>query len=173
MRIAIIGNSGGGKSMLARRIAGDLQLPCIEVDALLWQPGWRLTPIETYDREHERSIAQDRWVIEGLGTRASIPWRLLRATHIVLVDMPLWIHFWLAAQRHMDWVSGRLEHPPAGNERPPPLEALFRTIAEVDRDWMPEVRNLADEAERAGKRVMRLTTLDELNGFLPSALADG
>jgi len=31
MRIAVIGNSGGGKSVLARRLAIELQLPCLEV----------------------------------------------------------------------------------------------------------------------------------------------
>jgi tRNA A37 N6-isopentenylltransferase MiaA len=47
MRIVIIGNSGGGKSVLARRLAQALQLPCVEIDAILWLPGcpagsWRL-----------------------------------------------------------------------------------------------------------------------------------
>jgi adenylate kinase family enzyme len=39
MRIAVIGNSGGGKSVLARRLAFELQLPYVEVDSLLWLPG--------------------------------------------------------------------------------------------------------------------------------------
>ena len=36
MRIVVIGNSGGGKSVLARRIAAGLGLPCTEVDAILY-----------------------------------------------------------------------------------------------------------------------------------------
>jgi adenylate kinase family enzyme len=169
MRIAIIGNSGGGKSALARRLAQALHLPCLEVDAVLWLPGWQLAPAEVYDREHARWIAQDDWIIEGLGTQRSIPERLQRATHIVLIDMALWTHFWLAAERHMDWMSGRLEHPPAGNRQPAPLKALFRTIAEVDRHWMPEIRRLTHDEEGRGKQVFRLATLEELNRFAPSA----
>src|SRR5262245_48498766 len=167
MRIAIIGNSGGGKSVLARRIAAELQLPCIEVDAVLWRPGWQLTPTDVYDREHERLIARERWVIEGLGTRESIPRRLQRATHIVLIDMALWVHFWLAAERHADWVAGRFEHPPAGSKQPAPLKNLFQTIAEVDRDWLPDIRRLVDAAEMGGRRVVRLTTLAGLSSLLP------
>ena len=33
-----------------------------------------------------------------------------------------------------------------GNSRPAPLKAFFQTIAEVDRDWMPEIRTHADTA---------------------------
>jgi adenylate kinase family enzyme len=173
MRIVVIGNSGGGKSVLGRRVAADLQLPCIEVDTILWQPGWQLTPPDVYDREHARLIARDAWVIEGLGTRASIPGRLQRATHIVLVDMDLWVHFWLAAERHADWVAGRLEHPPAGNKQPAPLKALFQTIAEVDRDWMPGIRGLVDEANARGKPVVRIHTFESLASFDASTLGMG
>jgi adenylate kinase family enzyme len=172
-RVVVIGNSGGGKSVLARRIADALRLPYVEIDALLWEPGWQLVPAETYEREHARVIAGDRWVIDGLGARSSVPQRLQRATHIVLIDMPLWTHFWLAAERHAAWTAGRLEHPPAGLAQPAPLKGLFQTIAEVDRDWMPGIRRLADEEQQRGKRVVRLATLEELNSFAPSVLETG
>jgi len=172
MRIAVIGNSGGGKSVLARRLALALQLPCVEVDSLLWLPGWKLAPPTSFEQEHARAIDADRWVIEGLGARTSLPARLQRATHIVLIDMPLWVHFWLAAERHVAWSAGRLEHPPAGITEPAPLSGLFRTIAEVDRDWMPELRRFVQAEEHVGKRVVRLQSFEALAGFSSLALAD-
>ena len=48
-RVAIIGNGGGGKSTLARRLASQIACPCIEIDAVLWQPEWRLAPVEIYE----------------------------------------------------------------------------------------------------------------------------
>jgi adenylate kinase family enzyme len=166
MRIVVIGNSGGGKSVLARRLADALQLPRVEIDAVLWLQGWQLAPADVYEREHARLIAEERWIIEGLGSLASMPGRLERATHIVLIDMALWVHFWLAAERHAQWVSGRLAHPPAGIRQPPPLKALFRTIDEVDRDWMPVIRQAVADEEKRGKRVFRLATMEESNGFV-------
>ena len=171
MRIAVIGNSGGGKSVLARRLAFELQLPCVEVDSLLWLPGWKLAPRTYFHQEHARAIAGSKWVIEGLGARASLPGRLQRATHIVLIDMPLWVHFWLAAERHVAWSTGRLEHPPAGNAEPAPLRGLFRTIVEVDSDWMPEMRKLVQAEENVGKRVVRLSSFDALVRFTSVALS--
>jgi adenylate kinase family enzyme len=165
LRAVVIGNGGGGKSTLARRLASVWKYPYVEIDALMWQPGWQLTPVELYNAEHARLIAGESWIIDGLGRRESIAARLARATDIVLVDMLLWMHFWLAAERQIRWSSGGLDHPPAGLAQMPPTEALFRTIWEVDRDWMPEIRRLVALVEQRGKRVVRLSSVAELNGF--------
>jgi adenylate kinase family enzyme len=130
-RAVIIGNSGGGKSTLARRLSSAWRSPHVEIDSLLWQPGWELTPVEIYNIEHARLIAEENWIIDGLGRLDSIPDRLARATDIVVVDMPLWMHFWLAAERQIRWSTGGIENPPAGLTKMPSTEALFRTIWEV------------------------------------------
>jgi adenylate kinase family enzyme len=152
-RAVIIGNSGGGKSTLARRLSSAWACPHIEIDGLLWQHGWQLTPVEIYNDEHARLITKERWIIDGLGRRDSIAARLTRATDIVMIDMPLWMHYWLAAERQIKWSSGAVTHPPAGLTKMPSTEALFRTIWEVDQDWMPEIRRLVAIEEKRGKDV--------------------
>ena len=67
-RIVVIGTSGAGKTTLARKIAGRLGLPHIELDAINWQPGWR--DLDRHDRpEFVRRVAQaiqaERWVADG------------------------------------------------------------------------------------------------------------
>ena len=47
----------------------------------------------------------------------------------------------------------------------PPTDRLFEIIWEVDREWMPVLRRLCDEHEENVKKVIRLTTLDELDVF--------
>src|SRR5262245_45541346 len=113
-RVVIIGNAAGGKSTLARALADWRGLKLVEVDSLLWQPGWKLTPMDQYERQHAEAIGADAWVIEGLGRPDSIPARLKRATEVILVDLPLWVHFWLAAERQMAWAKGPIDHAPAG-----------------------------------------------------------
>lgn len=131
----------------------------------MWQPGWQLTPVEIYNAGHARLIGQESWIIDGLGRLDSIPQRLARATDIVLIDMPLWMHFWLAAERQLRWSSGQIEHPPASLTTMPSTEALFRTIWEVDRDWMPEIRRLVAREEQRGKPVIRLNSIADLDAF--------
>lgn len=112
-RITILGNAGGGKSTLARKLSERHAIPHFEIDRLLWQEGWIPTPIETYAEQHERILSGENWVIDGLGHKNSIPARINRATEIILIDMPLWMHFWLAAERQIAWQSGTIETRPA------------------------------------------------------------
>ena len=164
-RIVVIGNAGGGKSTLARKLAERRGLEHIEIDRLLWQDGWVLTPTEIYMRRHREIIDGDAWIIDGLGQQASIPERIRRATEIILIDMPLWMHFWLAAERQIAWAHGELDHAPGGIAQMPPTKGLFKTIWEVDQTWMAEVRALCKKAETEGKIVTRLTSVDELDAF--------
>ncbi|SFK03179.1 adenylate kinase [Bradyrhizobium sp. Gha] len=161
-RIAIIGNAAGGKSTLADKISAGRGLPRIEVDKLLWEQGWKLAPADVYENRHSAAIAGDKWVIEGLGSQASIPARISRATEIVLIDLPLWVHFALAAERQVRWHQEEMR--PAGMDARPPTMALFRTMWEVDQNWMPAIRELCRESEQA-KKLTRLCNLEELNAY--------
>lgn len=165
-RIVVIGNAAGGKSTLARHLARRRELPLVEVDRLLWQQGWQLTPEPDYIRQHAEIIARERWVIDGLGRQDSIAQRLARSTEIVLIDMPRWMHFWLAAERQVAWTQGRLDDPPAGAAEMPPTRELFRTMWEVDQRWLPDIRSMCAEAELKGKAVTRLSGVDEIDGFV-------
>jgi adenylate kinase family enzyme len=104
-RIVIIGNAGGGKSTLARKIARKRGLKHVDIDRVLWQEGWTLAPTDIYTRLHRELIWEDDWVSDGLGQQASIPDRIDRSTEIILVDMPIWMHFWLAAERQIAWAT--------------------------------------------------------------------
>jgi len=164
-RIAVIGNSSGGKSTLSRRLAARRGLPWVEIDRFLWQPGWDLAPTEDYEAEHARIVAQDRWVLDGLGRLDSLPSRLARAELIVLIDLPLGEHFRLAQERQSAWAVGPLENPPAGASEAPPTEALLRTIREIERDWMPEIRDQVEAQHAVGKDVRSLRSLREVQAF--------
>jgi hypothetical protein len=91
---------------------------------------------------------------------------LARSTEIILIDMPLWMHFWLAAERQIAWAHGRLDDPPAGAAEMPPTRELFRTMSEVDRTWLPDIRSMCAEAELEGKAVMRLGSIDEIDALV-------
>jgi adenylate kinase family enzyme len=165
VRIAVIGNSGGGKSTLSRALASRRGVPYVEIDKFMWRPGWQPAPVAEYDAEHARLIAGQDWLLDGIGSRESIPARLDRATEIVLIDLPLWVHFWLAAERQIAYATGTIAGPPAGETTMPPTAGLFLNIWTIDRDWMPEVRRLVDAEEARGKIVTRLRSLDALAGY--------
>jgi adenylate kinase family enzyme len=59
----VIGNAGGGKSTLARRLAARRRLPHIEIDALLWRSGWHLTPSDVYERSAKQVGSLMAWAV--------------------------------------------------------------------------------------------------------------
>jgi adenylate kinase family enzyme len=67
-RVSIIGNAGGGKSTLARRLGARLALPAYQVDPLQWLPGWQPAPAEVIGATHSQWLAQPGWVIDGWGS---------------------------------------------------------------------------------------------------------
>jgi adenylate kinase family enzyme len=151
---------------LARRLASQHRLPLYEVDKILWRPGWVLAPEQDYAAEHDRILAEPAWLLDGLGRLESIAPRIERATHVILVDMPLWQHFWLAAERQIAWAQGALAERPAGLAEMPPTRAFFETIWTLDRDWLPEIRERLARAERAGTDVRRIGSPEELETFV-------
>ena len=61
----MIGTSGSGKTTLARRLAEQLDLPHLELDAVFHQPGWTPLPTDEFLARVEAFCAQDRWVVCG------------------------------------------------------------------------------------------------------------
>lgn len=64
-RVSVAGNSGAGKSTVARRLAAILGVPYLELDAVFHQPGWQPLPDEEFRRVTAGQAAEDGWVIDG------------------------------------------------------------------------------------------------------------
>jgi adenylate kinase family enzyme len=88
VRIAVIGTSGSGKTTLAKALARRLALPCIELDAVNWQTGWRdlsRSEPDEFVRRVALAIAAEAWVVDGnYRLVRELIWR--RATHVVWLD---------------------------------------------------------------------------------------
>ena len=87
MRIVVSGTTGTGKSTLAAELARRLRLPCVELDALHFLPGW--TPVEPalFRRTVDAATAGEGWVVAGnYSVVRDLTWG--RADTIVWLDYP-------------------------------------------------------------------------------------
>lgn len=64
-RIMVIGSPGSGKSTFCRQLAVITDYPLFHLDKYYWNNGWVETPLEEFDRIHERLIAGETWIIDG------------------------------------------------------------------------------------------------------------
>ena len=93
-KVAVFGNTGGGKSTLSKRLSEITGLPLYILDKIQYQSGGAEVPYEEFKRNHDRILATDRWIIEGFGSMETLWPRLNEADSLVFVDLPLYVHFW-------------------------------------------------------------------------------
>lgn len=90
-RFVVVGSSGSGKTTIARKIAGVLDLPHLEMDAVMHDGDWNATPDDVFATRLGEFAAQEHWVIDGNytshGARESV-WP--RADTVVWADPPKW-----------------------------------------------------------------------------------
>lgn len=143
-KIMIIGNAGGGKSTLAKRLSQARNLPLYRLDALQWNSGWIPTPKAEFDRRHDELVSQDIWIIDGFADWESIARRCAAADTIILVDHPLWIHYWWATKRQFMCLFR--PRPDFVEECPmlPMTSKLFQMIWKIHTQIRPKLVELVD-----------------------------
>jgi adenylate kinase family enzyme len=88
-RVSVVGNSGAGKTTLARRLAAALDVPCVELDAVFHQPDWQELPRDEFRARTAEHAAGDGWVIDGnYSVVRDLVWA--RADSVVWLDFPRW-----------------------------------------------------------------------------------
>lgn len=165
-RILVIGNSGGGKSTLARRLGEKLGLPVVHLDVLFWKPGWTESETEEFRARTATALDGDGWVCDG-DFRASYDLRMPLADTIVWLDQPVWLCLFRAIRRV---ITGRIQG------RPDMAEgcaegvdfAFYGFILTYNSKVRPEVE-AALTRHGAHAEVVRLRNDREIDAFLAQA----
>ncbi|KAF9551894.1 hypothetical protein CPC08DRAFT_714990 [Agrocybe pediades] len=94
-RVHIVGNSGSGKSTTATALAKILNLPCISMDRIMWQPGWVQTPTEEFQAKLRKQLdqASGSWIVEGNYESMGGLMALEESTDVIWLDPPLMLYF--------------------------------------------------------------------------------
>lgn len=87
-RVSVIGNTGSGKSTVARALAAALSAPYVELDALHWGPGWSEPGADEFRARVAPVVEGDAWVVDGMYWRKIAGLVLNRADTVVWIDPP-------------------------------------------------------------------------------------
>ena len=155
-RIAIIGNAGGGKSLLCQHLGRVLGLPTHSIDDVQWGPGWTRAPAGRVAEAHAAWLRADRWIIDGWGGWDLIADRFAAADAIVLIDFPFRVHVRWALKRQLEVALGRRrDWPPPGCAAWPVTRELLRVMRYVHAELRPRLLALAADP-RFSDRVVHL-----------------
>jgi adenylate kinase family enzyme len=164
-KVAVFGNTGGGKSTLAKRLAELTRLPLYPLDLVQYKPGGGEVPHEQYLRAHADLLNRDAWVIDGFGDVASAWERFAAADTLIYIDLPVTTHYW--------WVTKRLIKAPfakaGGWPENSPMWAStinsYKVVWRCHSRLTPRYRQLVADVANA-KRVHHIKSPAEIAAFL-------
>ena len=168
-KLAVLGNAGGGKSTLSRRLARELRLPYYSVDAIIWNSATEKTPGDEVCRTHSLWMSKDGWIIDGWGDFDLIEQRLSAADTIILIEHPLWRHCWWATKREChNLVERTIQGRPLAESlgQTWQLVKALRWIHRIGLPWLKEHLN----GQKTENRLITIRTpedLNSLNGLSP------
>lgn len=152
-KIAVVGNAGGGKTTLSRRLVELYGLPLTHVDSIQFVAGMKVRP-------HKESIAllteiqtQAAWIMDGYGPLDIIEARFQLADKIVFIDFPLWRHYWWCTKRQIRSLWWRREELPEGCDEATFQHTLklFKTLWRVHHQMRPELLRIFSRESLRGK----------------------
>lgn len=101
-RVIVIGCAGSGKSTFSKQIGERTGLPVVHLDAHYWKPGWIAAESESFDREMQRIMQADSWIMDGNYSR-TLDMRLDRADTVILFDLPRYLCLYRIIKRRLQY----------------------------------------------------------------------
>ncbi|HBE90902.1 MAG: hypothetical protein A3E37_00415 [Candidatus Andersenbacteria bacterium RIFCSPHIGHO2_12_FULL_46_9] len=159
-KIAIVGISGSGKSLLARHLGEKLNLPVIHMDKIFWKGAWEAVPEKEYLDQHAKLLEQEQWITEGY-IDAKMADRVRMADIIIYLDYSGLLCAWRVFLR---WFKHRRVSRPEL-----PLEALEKL--DLKFLWLVFSRGERKDVEAAlqgvdQSRILRATSPQQMDKLI-------
>lgn len=158
-KILIIGISGTGKTVLAKKLSGFLKIPITHYDEFVWEKGWKEVEEKIVEKKLEEVIKKDKWIIEGFISPAAQS-KLKNADLILYLDYSGFIAMLGGLKR---WWQYR------GKVRPEMAEGCtenlqFKYLLVMLR--RAEREEIEKEVKNFGSKIIRLKSPKKTNNFL-------
>ena len=140
MKVAVFGKPGGGKSTLARQIATTANLPLQQLDLLQYEIGGARVPDEEFLRRHAKALAQQHWVVDGVGNPLAFEAMLRAADVLVYVERSSLTHYWWVTKRFLKSPFVKPLGWPKGSPMLKSTISSYRFLRLSDRFWTPALK---------------------------------
>jgi hypothetical protein len=163
-KISVIGNAGGGKSRLSRKLADHLKLPLTHVDSVQFLADLKIRPFKESVQILREVQNCERWLIDGFGPLDILVERLEKSDRIIFIDLPLWRHYWWITLRQIRSVWWSRPELPAGCREASwsHTQKLFKTLWQVHTKMRPEMRRILSR-ENLRDKVVIIKKVRDLN----------
>jgi adenylate kinase family enzyme len=165
-RVVILGTAGSGKSTLARRLGERLGIPVVHLDALNWEPDWKVLSVEEFRSRLAEAIAGDAWITDGNYAILTFDLRMPRADLVIWVERSALHCAWRVFRRAIrSQFSAAEDLAPGCKEHMGKLFDRLRFIANFNRVNRPRIE-AARMAQGPNVPVIVLHGDNEISAFL-------
>ena len=164
-KVAIFGNTGAGKSTLAKALSDITGIPLITIDKIMYRTGGEKVPHADYIRTHANVLNNSTWIIDGFGCVPSAWERFSVADTLIYIDLPLHVHFAWVTKR---FFKGLFVNPAGWPERSPIIRSTitsYRVLWLCNQKLTPRYRQLVSESADE-KEVFHLQSPQAIRDFL-------
>jgi adenylate kinase family enzyme len=88
-RVLVIGCSGAGKSVFARKLGEATGLPVVHLDQIYWRAGWNEPDSSEWRQAAIKLVREPRWIQDG-NYGSTLDMRLSYADTVFFFDTPRW-----------------------------------------------------------------------------------
>jgi adenylate kinase family enzyme len=175
-RVWVVGNSGSGKTTVARALARRLGVSHLELDAINHQPGWVPLELDEFRRRVRDVVDGDTWVVDG-NYRAVGDLLWDRADTVVWLDLGRATVMRQVVGRTVRRVVRRQELWNGNRERwqsfmsLDPMESVIVWAWTNHDKYVARYTELEVRAQERGTRFIRLRSRAEARAFVTGARA--
>ena len=163
-KIAVFGKPGSGKSRLSKRLSETTSIKLYQLDLIAYDQNGKKIEREQYDKEHEKILALDSWIIDGLGPLTSFYTRLSEADTLIYIDLPYPISYWLVTKRLIKGLWTKPEGWPESSSILKGTMNSYKILRLCPQFWNDDfVNRLEDYA--SNKKVVIIRSISQLNSL--------
>ena len=164
-KIAVFGKPGSGKSTLSKNLSSATDIPLHQLDSMLYKKNGDLVDRKTYDKEHEKILSSDSWIIDGFDLIEPFNKRLDAADTLVYIDLPYFVSYYLVTKRFLKGLLVKPEGWPDGCSILKGTLQSYKVLKLCPKFWNDNfLQKLEDISTNKSLYVIRSIT--ELNTFV-------
>ncbi|MGH1541829.1 MAG: adenylate kinase [Arenicella sp.] len=164
-KIAVFGKPGSGKSILSKRLASATGIQLYALDSIEFKQNGERVERTIYNREHEKILSSDRWIMDGFGPVDAFSKRLSVADTLIYIDLPYSVSYYLVTKRFLKGLFVKPEGWPDGCSVLKGTVQSYKVLKLCPKFWNADFMQKL-ESMSTDKSVHIIRSMSELNGFV-------
>ena len=164
-KVTVFGKPGSGKSTFSKNLASATGIQLYPLDSIEYKENGEHVDRAIYDKEHEKILSSESWVIDGFGPIDSFNKRLEVADTLIYIDLPYIVSYWLVTKRLLKSLFVTPEGWPDGSSVLKGTLESYKVLKLCPQFWNESFMRKLEELS-INKSLYVIRSLSELNHFV-------